>query len=960
MTSITNDENNDNDDLVSRWLTAANLAYAIPNFQMAGIVSPRSFAELELSYFEPLGVTKPDDRKRLFYLIQKVKGEIEKQQQQQQQKTKSKRSSLRSEQQVQETFQSPVNHSKHNATNNVGNHVNKSSKYQHDGDGVVEGGDHDDDYDDVIVSTTVGGGSDTISPVTLSSQIASLSEEIPPHPTSTTGHYQNHDIGSGRITVVRREKKAGAASKSLSVSNEEERGIVAFNRGVNDFETNDSYPPTAPTTTTSTKKKLTAREQLERELELRASKRREQKLMDQQQQQQQTVRKLHHQDRQDDDIMKYEEMSTTKSITTTSTAGGGSKKRRQSFLPPVRSTSSGGASVASGGGGGSNSSIVDVRSRRSSVGIHRRETVRKTNTTLSAGGGGRRGVVVAAGRNEEEAEMMSEPTSDLSASVASTVHYSRKSSSSVSSTIGISTMGASGIASASSLRYQGSGGGGGGGGGDDSSSVHRMDENRNGNVAMKDGTAKKSSLAKGAGSSSSGMKSSTASHSSRTKRLSTIPSSMIAPLSPLVEFSSTQLDESMTNIGPRNHVRRRSSIGGMKTPSSATHGTSDSAARALHRIGGGDAKSPDSTTSSTSSRYPSSTSIRPSSRTSIDGSLQRGNTIANKLNVSQSSVLSSSSSVASSTVRRRRQHLMSPTSIRGKDQSLLRPSTTRSKSPTIPSSSHGSVRSYQQKSSAPSTNHGRTSPMTSRSYATTSSSPPKRDVSPKKKLSPPKSDLLLISSNSSSSTRRILSPNRNHSPAMNSRAASPMTTSSTRRGVKSPIYDVGDSVVAYHHSTVEETTASSWSAQIGRLRESYECQHAQYLATTNNHSRTDENEHDEMRIRVIVRKRPMSHRESIDGGEVDVVQPLVYHDYGRVLIHQPKTKLDLTKEVETTSFAFDNAFDENSNNIDIYEQAVQGLIPGLFRGKWASVFAYGQTGSGKTVREICHELQRIA
>jgi kinesin family protein 2/24 len=187
-----------------------------------------------------------------------------------------------------------------------------------------------------------------------------------------------------------------------------------------------------------------------------------------------------------------------------------------------------------------------------------------------------------------------------------------------------------------------------------------------------------------------------------------------------------------------------------------------------------------------------------------------------------------------------------------------------------------------------------------------------------------------------------------------------MTTSSTRRGVKSPIYDVGDSVVAYHQSTVEETAASSWSAQIGRLRESFECQHAQYLATTNNHSPTDENEHDEMRIRVIVRKRPMSHRESIDGGEVDVVQPLVYHDYGRVLIHQPKTKLDLTKEVETTSFAFDNAFDEDSNNIDIYEQAVQGLIPGLFRGKWASVFAYGQTGSGKTVREICHELQCIA
>jgi kinesin family protein 2/24 len=93
----------------------------------------------------------------------------------------------------------------------------------------------------------------------------------------------------------------------------------------------------------------------------------------------------------------------------------------------------------------------------------------------------------------------------------------------------------------------------------------------------------------------------------------------------------------------------------------------------------------------------------------------------------------------------------------------------------------------------------------------------------------------------------------------------------------------------------------------------------------------------------------MSSRESSGGSDVDALQPLEYDDYGRILVHQPKTKLDLTKEVETTSFAFDNVFDEKSNNIIIYEKAVQRLIPGVFRGKWASVFAYGQTGSGKTV-----------
>jgi len=110
----------------------------------------------------------------------------------------------------------------------------------------------------------------------------------------------------------------------------------------------------------------------------------------------------------------------------------------------------------------------------------------------------------------------------------------------------------------------------------------------------------------------------------------------------------------------------------------------------------------------------------------------------------------------------------------------------------------------------------------------------------------------------------------------------------------------------------------------------------------------EEDDEYEMRIRVIVRIRPMSNSEASDGAEVAVIHPLDYPDYGRILVHQPKTKLDLTKEVESTAFAFDNVFDERSNNMEIYERAVMSLIPGVFRGKWASVFAYGQTGSGKT------------
>ena len=73
--------------------------------------------------------------------------------------------------------------------------------------------------------------------------------------------------------------------------------------------------------------------------------------------------------------------------------------------------------------------------------------------------------------------------------------------------------------------------------------------------------------------------------------------------------------------------------------------------------------------------------------------------------------------------------------------------------------------------------------------------------------------------------------------------------------------------------------------------------------------------------------------ESAGGSDVDALQPLEYNDYGWILVHQPKTKLDLTKEVEMVSFPFDNVFDEKSNNIIIYEKAVQRLIPGKFAHK---------------------------
>lgn len=135
----------------------------------------------------------------------------------------------------------------------------------------------------------------------------------------------------------------------------------------------------------------------------------------------------------------------------------------------------------------------------------------------------------------------------------------------------------------------------------------------------------------------------------------------------------------------------------------------------------------------------------------------------------------------------------------------------------------------------------------------------------------------------------------------------------------------------------------SFKAQIKRLREAA---NAEYMASSKNGIRDDT----DMRIRVVIRKRPMSKGEVSSAGDVDVIHPLDYGSFGKILVYQPKTRVDLTKEIDTLPFAFDNVFDESSTNRQLYERCVRHLIPSLFEEEHCgvSIFAYGQTGSGKT------------
>ncbi|XP_060940716.1 kinesin-like protein KIF2C [Limanda limanda] len=98
------------------------------------------------------------------------------------------------------------------------------------------------------------------------------------------------------------------------------------------------------------------------------------------------------------------------------------------------------------------------------------------------------------------------------------------------------------------------------------------------------------------------------------------------------------------------------------------------------------------------------------------------------------------------------------------------------------------------------------------------------------------------------------------------------------------------------------------------------------------------------RICVCVRKRPLNKQE-LSKKEIDVVS---VPGKGTVLLHEPKTKVDLTKYLDNQVFHFDYSFDETAANDLVYKLTAKPLVQSIFEGCMATCFAYGQTGSGKT------------
>jgi hypothetical protein len=99
------------------------------------------------------------------------------------------------------------------------------------------------------------------------------------------------------------------------------------------------------------------------------------------------------------------------------------------------------------------------------------------------------------------------------------------------------------------------------------------------------------------------------------------------------------------------------------------------------------------------------------------------------------------------------------------------------------------------------------------------------------------------------------------------------------------------------------------------------------------------------RIRVCVRKRPMLKPERL-ARDFDVVD--VTAGGTCVTVHEPKTRVDLSKALDAQSFSFDAVFGERDGNDAVFGAAVSPLIEHALGGGTATVFAFGQTGSGKS------------
>ena len=131
----------------------------------------------------------------------------------------------------------------------------------------------------------------------------------------------------------------------------------------------------------------------------------------------------------------------------------------------------------------------------------------------------------------------------------------------------------------------------------------------------------------------------------------------------------------------------------------------------------------------------------------------------------------------------------------------------------------------------------------------------------------------------------------------------------------------------------------------------------QSLFNTNNQSPNLKQKFSKQNMIVAVRCRPLSQRElefsnintiTIEKEVVTVSNPIEYNSNDVSNLYLNKEKNITITKTKQNKFAFDFAFQEKTNQEEIYHYTTETLLQSVFDGFNSTVFAYGATGSGKT------------
>ena len=105
-------------------------------------------------------------------------------------------------------------------------------------------------------------------------------------------------------------------------------------------------------------------------------------------------------------------------------------------------------------------------------------------------------------------------------------------------------------------------------------------------------------------------------------------------------------------------------------------------------------------------------------------------------------------------------------------------------------------------------------------------------------------------------------------------------------------------------------------------------------------------------VKVGVRVRPPLKRELEQGANGKVFNNCIACDDSKIYVSLQDRPVVLSGEGKVPDgvacYTFDNCFDTNSSQKQVYERMVKPSVQSVICGINSTVFAYGQTGTGKT------------